>query len=134
MSKNNNKFMTTKLKGTEMLARHSQHKPLQSSSHNDFVASGSHTSDLQEQSTVWSNSIPKLIPETKQVIYGGRGLAISKLVETMSKTPGEPMDKWNYSNSAIESHFKKLREESAKKIKEDNEKIWGNWMHTKKKS
>uniref|UniRef100_A0A2S2QXU5 Uncharacterized protein n=1 Tax=Sipha flava TaxID=143950 RepID=A0A2S2QXU5_9HEMI len=94
MSKNNNKFMTTKLKGTEMLARHSQHKPLQSSSHNDFVASGSHTSDLQEQSTVWSNSIPKLIPETKQVIYGGRGLAISKLVETMSKTPGEPMDKW----------------------------------------
>jgi hypothetical protein len=53
--------MTTKLKGTEMLARHSQHKPLQSSSHNDFVASGSHTSDLQEQSTVWSNSIVNIL-------------------------------------------------------------------------
>lgn len=56
MSNNKNKRITTKLKGTEMLTRNYQNKP-HSSLNNDFVASGSHTSDVQEQSIIWNDSV-----------------------------------------------------------------------------
>lgn len=55
MSNNTKKYPTTKLKGTEMLARYARpHSSL--SSNTDLVTSGSsHASNVHEQNTVTSN-------------------------------------------------------------------------------
>lgn len=56
MSNNNKKPTTTKLKGTENLARHSRYVPQSHSNlHNDLPTPGSSHFDLQKQSTDCSN-------------------------------------------------------------------------------
>ncbi|KAL4153241.1 hypothetical protein QTP88_001074 [Uroleucon formosanum] len=68
---NINSKSTTKLRGNEPLKNHCQNRPNYDSG---FQASG-----------YFQNAFyPKQIPETKRQNYGGRGLAIQELAESMS--------------------------------------------------
>ncbi|XP_008189374.1 uncharacterized protein LOC103311516 [Acyrthosiphon pisum] len=80
-----------------------------------------------------SQNAPQIISKPKRPKYGGRGMAIRELAESLS---ADAMNKTilNFSNACIERHFKSLREENEKKLKETNEKIWGKCIHSDRSS
>uniref|UniRef100_A0A2S2NIG6 Uncharacterized protein n=1 Tax=Schizaphis graminum TaxID=13262 RepID=A0A2S2NIG6_SCHGA len=123
MSSNMNKsYYTTKLRSNEMSKCHSQYRPnYDSGLQNDSVASGC---------LPISNS--KIISEPRRNKCGGRGMAIQQLSESMSSKSMIKNINLDFSNSNIERHFKNLKEENLKKIKEENENMWGKFIHSTK--
>ncbi|XP_060874932.1 uncharacterized protein LOC132948478 [Metopolophium dirhodum] len=77
-------------------------------------------------------SKPTIISEPRRPKYGGRGIAIQQLAESMSSKDSMKNSNMNFSNSSIEQHFKRLKEENLKKLNEENEKIWGKCIHSNK--
>ncbi|XP_060843864.1 uncharacterized protein LOC132923892 [Rhopalosiphum padi] len=123
MSSNINKNAhTTKLRGNEISIYHSQHRPNNDSGRkNDSVASGC---------SPISNS--KIISEPQRNKCGGRGMAIQQLSESMSSKCSIKNSNSDFSNSNIERYFKSLQEENLRKLKEENEKIWGKCIQSYK--
>jgi len=115
----------TKLRGTEV-SKHIQYRP-NTAFDNWYTDSVANDSSFSEQE--------KVISYSKQPICGGRGTAIQQLSESMTcfnnrlKNPNS-----NYSNLSIEQHFKSLREENVKKVKDENEKLWGKMLNSYKKN
>ncbi|XP_060858310.1 uncharacterized protein LOC132935713 [Metopolophium dirhodum] len=118
MSNINEKF-TTKLRGNETLKNRCQIRP-------------SYDSGLQA-SGYSQNAVPNIKSEPKRQKYGGRGMAIQELAESMSSNTTR-ITNLDFSNACIENHFKSLREENEKKLKETNEKIWGKFIHSDRSS
>lgn len=122
MSNKNPKSSTTKLRNNETSKLRTQNRPNPDSSLQvDSIASGS----LQI-------SKPTIISEPLRPKYGGRGIAIQQLAESLSSNDRMKNSNMDFSNSSIEQHFKRLKEENLKKLNEENEKIWGKCIHSNK--
>ncbi|XP_015373030.1 PREDICTED: uncharacterized protein LOC107168215 [Diuraphis noxia] len=122
MSNIKTKPFTTKLRSNESLKCHSQNRTNSDSGLEvDSVASGS----LQI-------SKPSITSEPSRHKYGGRGMAIQQLAESLSSKDRMKNSNLCFSNSSIEQHFKNLKAENVKKLNEENEKIWGKLIHSNK--
>ncbi|CAI6362202.1 unnamed protein product [Macrosiphum euphorbiae] len=122
MSNMNTKSSTTKLRNNETSRVRTQNRPNPDSGLQvDSIASGS-----------LRISKPTIISEPRRPKYGGRGLAIKQLAESMSSKDSMNNSNSSYSNSSIEQHFKHLKEENLKKLNEENEKTWGKFIHSNK--
>ncbi|XP_022160449.1 uncharacterized protein LOC111026636 isoform X2 [Myzus persicae] len=113
---------TTKLRSNEASKCRSQNRP-----NSDF--------DLQVDSVASGSSQiskPAIISEPRRQKYGGRGMAIQQLGESISVNNSMKNSNLNFSNASIERHFNRLKEENAKKLNEENEKIWGTLIHSNK--
>ncbi|KAL4107617.1 hypothetical protein QTP88_017941 [Uroleucon formosanum] len=121
MSNINTKSSITKLRNNETSKVRTYRPNPDSGLQVDSVASGS----LQI-------SKPTIISESSRPKYGGRGIAIQQLAESMSSKDSMKNSDMNFSNSSIERHFNRLKEENLKKLNEENENIWGKFIHSNK--
>jgi len=68
------------------------------------------------------------ISESKQNFIE-RGMAIERIKDTLLTEYSLCKSNWSYSNTIIENHFLKLREENKIKLLNDNQKMWRNMIH-----
>ncbi|NP_001280472.1 uncharacterized protein LOC100572660 [Acyrthosiphon pisum] len=126
MSNINTKSSTTKLRNNETSRVRTHNRPNPDSGLQvDSIASGS-----------LRISNPTIISEPRRPKYGGRGIAIRQLAESIASKDSirdsAKNSNLNFSNSSIEQHFNRLKEENLKKLNEENEKIWGKFIHSNK--
>ncbi|KAL5236276.1 hypothetical protein ACI65C_003686 [Semiaphis heraclei] len=122
MSNIKTKSSTTKLRSNESLKCRSQNRPNSNS--------GSQVDSVALDSLRISK--PSRTTEPSRHKYGGRGMAIQQLAESLSSKDRMKNSNLNFSNSSIERHFKNLKEENLKKLNEENENIWGKLINSNK--